>query len=339
LQVHPLRGWQLPLLQDPSFVDLLPDLQRSLVLQGPERLLQRIAPRPPLAASVLVAYRHPQEPLGLVVSERLNRSGSCWRLRHLRTSEHSLGASEAGRLAVEAALVRDAIQRCRHAASWIATLSSCNDERLAVLRQQGFQPLRRQTLWRWQREPQGSTPTAVAAFPQDLELVPLNRRTAALMWQLEQAALPAQLRQLLDRRVEDLLDESEQPSLMLVDRSRQQAVAGARRLRSGSRSLQELELTLHPGWQHLLGDPLLQLLELSASHEAQLLLRSDLLDPQRGRWLQGLGLTPEGEELLMARSVWRRHAPQPSQEMARRLEAVLGQLQPRQGPVPTPLGR
>jgi hypothetical protein len=43
--------------------------------------------------------------------------------------------------------------------------------------------------------------------------------------------------------------------------------------------------------------------------------------------------------VLMARSVWRRHARQPSQEMARRLEAVLRQLQPRQRPIPTPLGR
>jgi spermidine synthase len=50
-------------------------------------------------------------------------------------------------------------------------------------------------------------------------------------------------------------------------------------------------------------------------------------------------MAPEGEEVLMARSVWRRHAPQPSQEMARKLEAVLGQLQPRQGPIPTPVGR
>lgn len=340
LQVQPLRGWQLPLLQDPSFLDLLPQLQRSLVLQGPERLLQRIAPRPPLASSVLVAYRNPQEPLGLLVSERLNRSGSCWQLRHLRTSERSLGASEAGRLAVEAALVREAIQRCRHAASWIATLSSCNDERLAVLRQQGFQPLRRQTLWRWQREPQASGAPPQRAYPHDLELLALNRRTAQAMWQLEQAALPAQLRQLLDRRVDDLLDESDQPSLMLFDPSRHQAVAGARRLRSGSRNLPELELTLHPGWQHLLGEPLQLLLEQSAAGCDQLLLRSDLLDPQRGRWLQSIGLAPEGEELLMARSVWRRHAPQPSQEMARRLEAVLGQLQPRQGPVvPTPLRR
>jgi len=42
---------------------------------------------------------------------------------------------------------------------------------------------------------------------------------------------------------------------------------------------------------------------------------------------------------VMARSVWRRHAPQPSQAMARRLESVLNQLQPRQRPIPTPAGR
>jgi hypothetical protein len=68
-------------------------------------------------------------------------------------------------------------------------------------------------------------------------------------------------------------------------------------------------------------------------------VRSDVLDDERSRWLQRLGMVAEGEEVLMARSVWRRHAPQPSQEMARRLEAVLGQLQPRQRPIPTPLGR
>jgi len=338
LLIRPLRGWQLPLLQEPGFLDLLPLLQRSLLLKAPERLLHRLAPRPALAPDVLVAYRHPQEPLGLVVSQRLNRSGSCWQLQHLRTSEACLAAGEAGCLAIEAALVREAIQRSRHAASWIATSSSGDDERLAVLRQQGFQPLRRETLWRWQRG-SDADPSPVRALPRDLQLRPLNRRTAPAMWQLEQAALPAQLRQLLDRRVEDLLDQSEQPSLMLFDLGRNQAVAGARRLRPGSRGLPELELSLHPGWQHLLGEPLQLLLERSAAGAEQLVVRSDVLDDQRSRWLQSLGLAPEGEEVLMARSVWRRHAPQPSQEMARRLEAVLGQLQPRQRPIPTPLGR
>jgi hypothetical protein len=71
----------------------------------------------------------------------------------------------------------------------------------------------------------------------------------------------------------------------------------------------------------------------------QLIVRSDLIDSARSQWFHSLGMAPEGEEVLMARSVWRRHAPQPSQEMARKLEAVLGQLQPRQGPIPTPVGR
>ena len=332
----PLRGWHLPLLSDPCFLDLLPLLQRALLLQAPERLLNSITARPPLAPEALLAYRDPQEPLGLVLSQRLNRSGSCWQLLQLRSSAASLSSGEVGRMAIEAALVREAIQRSRSVASWIATSSSNDDNRLALLRQQGFQPLRRETIWRWEPDPAAAN----QALPRDLQLRPLNRRTATAMWQLEQATLPAQLRQLLDRRIDDLLDQSEQPSWMLFDTTRQQAVAGARRLRPGLRGLPEVELSVHPGWQHLLGEPLqLLLLERCAGDASQLLVRSDVLDQARSQWLQGLGMAPEGEEVVMARSVWRRHSPQPSQQMAQRLEAVLGRLQPGQRPIPTPLGR
>ncbi|WP_296446096.1 hypothetical protein [Vulcanococcus sp.] len=335
LHVVPLRGWHLPLLQDPCFVDLLPLLQRAVLLQGPDRLLNSLTARPPLVPDVLLAYREPQHPLGLLLSQRLNRSGSCWQLLQLRSSEASLAAGEAGRMAIEAALIREAIQRSRGAASWIATAATTDSDRLALLRQQGFQPLRRETLWRWEppSEPEQR------ALPSDLQLRPLNRRTAPAMWLLEQAALPAQLRQLLDRRVEDLLDQSEQPSLMLFDCTRQQAVAGARRLRPGNRGLPELELSVHPGWQHLQGGPLQLLLERSAAGADQLLVRSDVLDGERSSWLQSLGMAPEGEEVVMARSVWRRHAPQHSTQMAQRLESMLGRLQPGQRPIPTPLGR
>ena len=41
----------------------------------------------------------------------------------------------------------------------------------------------------------------------------------------------------------------------------------------------------------------------------------------------------------MARSVWRRQEGQPAQRAARRLEAVLEQLQPRRPPLPTPVGQ
>ena len=338
LQVVPLRGWHLPLLQDPCFCDLLPLLQRAVLLQGPERLLSSLAARPPLAPDVLMAYREPQQPLGLLVSQRLNRSGSCWHLVHLRSSEASLSAGETGRMAIEAALVREAIHRSRGAASWIATASTNDSDRLALLRQQGFQPLRHETLWRW--EPSLTTTiSSPQTLPTDLELRPLNRHTAAAMWQLEQAAMPAQLRQLLDRRVDDLMDQTEQPSLMLFDRNRQQAVAGVRRLRAGARGVAELELSVHPGWRHLLGEPLQLLLEQCALDAEQVLIRSDVLDQERSHWLQSLGMAPQGEEVVMARSVWRRHAAQHNTQMAQRLEAVLGRLQQGQRPIPTPLGR
>ena len=136
LHIVPLRGWHLPLLQDPCFADLLPLLQRAVLLQAPERLLNSLTARPPLVPDVLLAYREPQHPLGLLLSQRLNRSGSCWQLLQLRSSEASLAAGEAGRMAIEAALIREAIQRSRGAASWIATAATTDSDRLALLRQQ-----------------------------------------------------------------------------------------------------------------------------------------------------------------------------------------------------------
>ena len=336
LVVEPLRGWHMPLLQDPAFLDLQPLLQKALLLKGPEQLLHALAARRPLAPEVLVAYRDPQQPLGLVVSQRLNRSGSCFELLHLRSSQACLAAAEIGAVALESALVREAIPRARSAASWIASCSSLDLQRQGLLRQLGFQPLRQEVLWRWQ--PPQAKPAA-RVLPADLQLRPLNRRQGALLWHLEQASCPAQLRQLLDRRCEDLLDQSQAPSLLLVDTNRQAAVAAVRRLRRCSAGLPEVELTLHPGWQHLIGAPLEQLLLAATAGSGACLIRSDLLDSELNGWLHQLGLERLGEEVLLGRSVWRRQIPQTTDAMARRLEAVVAQWQPRRRPMPTPLGR
>ena len=336
LVIEPLRGWHMPLLQDPAFLDLQPLLQRALLLQGPETVLHALAARRPLAAEVLVAYRDPQQPLGLVVSQRHNRSGSCFELMHLRSAEACLAALEIGGTAVESALVREAIPRARSAASWITSCASLDLQRQGLLRQLGFQPLRQEVLWRWQPPQAKPAPRPMAT---ELQVHQLNRRTGALLWHLEQASCPAQLRQLLDRRCEDLLDQSQAPSLLLVDTNRQTAVAAVRRLRRCSAGLPEVELTLHPGWKHLIGAPLEQLLLAGTAGGAACLIRSDLLAGDLNGWLHQLGLERLGEEVLLGRSVWRRQSPQTNDAMARRLEAVVAQWQPRRRPLPTPLGR
>ena len=333
LQIEPLAPWHLPLLSDPSFVPLQPLLQRAVLLGPPQQLLQWLQlnaeRRPP---QVLIARRG-QTPEGLIVSGPTNRSASCWQVRHLRLAVAS------GKRQLAGLLLRHAIQRGAGASSWMATSSSLDLDRLAALREQGFQPLRTERLWRWQGQ-LGSAADA-AAPGAELPLRPLNRRTAPALLQLEQAACPALLRQLLDRRCDDLLDQSRGRGWLLLDNSRNQAVAALRWLGDHAGGGHDLELTVHPGWSHLIGAATSRL--LAQAHQSlgsaeALWLRSDSGDLARQRWLQQLGAEERGERVLMARSVWRRQElTVPARQAARRIEAVLEQLQPGRRPLPTPV--
>ncbi len=339
-RIEPLQGWHLPLLDDPAFLPLQPLLQRAVLLGLPERLLAVLRRRPPMAPQVLVAFTATAagEPraAGLIVGRRFNRRGTCWRIEHLRMALAPgddvpfLPPHE-----VTADLVREAIQRVPGAGSWIAVVSSLDRDRLATLREQGFQPQRCESLWRWTAD----AAAAPGAAPADLQLRVLNRRTAPLLWHLEQAACPAPLRQLLDRHVDDLLDRGGGRGFLLVDPNRNEAVAGARLLERHPCGGHHVELSLHPGWGHLLGAPLELLLRRLARPGEALWLRSEAGDDSRRSWLGRIGAEAHGDQVVMARSVWRRQESLPAERAARRLGAVLEQFQPRRRPLPTPVGQ
>ncbi|MEB3321607.1 MAG: hypothetical protein VKI81_02170, partial [Synechococcaceae cyanobacterium] len=337
--VEPLQGWHLPLLDDPAFLPLQPLLQRALLLALPERLVSALVQRPPLVPQVLVALGAAagggSRALGLIVSRRLNRSGTCWQVEHLRIALAVADDPHAPqRRELAGGLLREAIGRVRGAASWIATASSLDHARLATLREQGFQPQRTDRVWRW-----GPGDRECPAPADTLQLRPLNRRTAPLLWHLEQAATPAHLRQLLDRRIEDLLDHSDGRGWMLVDPTRNEAVAGARRCTGHPAGGDRVEFSVHPGWGRLLGPPTELLLHRLADGGGVLWLTSEVGNDDRRRWLESLGAESHGEEVLMARSVWRRQEWQPAEQAARRIGAVLERFQPRRRPLPTPAGQ
>jgi len=354
ISVTTLQGWHLPLLDDPAFLPLQPLLQRSLLLAVPRKLVRAFSHRPHPAPLVLVATQPDgsgrSRAVGLIVTRTVNRSGSCWEVQHLRlalaaaeapqglegsTADHGPAADGPPCRAAAAVLLREAIQRTRGAASWIATAASLDTARLATLREQGFQPQRTDRLWRWQARATGPLP----ALPANLLLRPLQRRNAPLLWHLEQATCPAPLRQVLDRRVEDLLDRSGGHGWLLIDADRNEAVAAARWVADHPAGGHQVELSVHPGWLHLLGSPTELLLRRLAPAGDQIWLHSEVADGARQAWLTQLGAEEHGDVVLMARSVWRRQEGQPSLGAARRLGAVLEQLQPRRRPVPTPVGQ
>jgi len=339
IRISPLQGWHLPLLDDPSFLPLLPLLQKALLLAVPRRLLSALAQQPAQGPLVLVACRADgrgrSRALGLLLARPHNRSGSCMELQQLLLSSSLAEDPSLSERPIAVALLREAIERARSAASWIATVSSLDETRLAILRELGFQSQRSERIFRWQ-PPAGAMP---APLPAALQLRPLQGRTAALLWHLEQATCPAPLRQLLDRRVEDLLDRSEGRGWLLIDSDRNEAVAAARWVADHPAGGARIELSVHPGWGHLLGAPTEHLLRRLTPGDQPLWLHSELGDRERQAWLQQLGATEQGDEVLMARTVWRRQEGTVSLRAAQRLGAVLEQLQQGRRPVPTPLVR
>ena len=337
-RIQPLQGWHLPLLDDPAFLPLQPLLQRSLLLALPDRLLNTLRRRRPLVSEALVALQTlpggQSRAIGLIVCRRLNRSGSTWQVEHLRLRlSPNLQTLPFSRLDVGASLLREAIQRARSAASWIACASSLDSERLAMLRQLGFQPQRTVQIWRWR--PSGHD--SQQPLPAGLQLVRLQPGNAPLLWHLEQAACPAPLRQLLDRRVEDLLDQSGDRGWLLIDSSRREAVAGLRWLADRPEGGPQVEFSLHPGWQHLLGSPCDRLLRGFAAAGLPIWISCEVGQAACQGWLRQLGAEPLQEEVVMARSVWRRQERAAVNLPVRRIEAVLEQLQPRRRPLPSPM--
>jgi hypothetical protein len=334
--VERLQGWHLPLLQDPAFLPLLPQLQRALMLELPERLLGAVLPSFPSGPVVHVALlrhpAHPPEPLGLIVTRRLNRRGTCWEVDHLALAQRR-GPFIPAETEVAEALMRVAIQGTKGVSSWIATASILDGQRQAFLRAQGFQQVRSDQLWQWL--PHGEGP----GLPADLRAEPLNRQSASLVWHLEQSCCPAHLRQIFDRRIEDLLDQSGHCGWLLLDQRRNEAVAAIRHQIHHPEVGVVAELSLQPGRDDLHGAPGEWLLHRLARSGQPLVLRADRDDGARLGWLESLGASLLGEQILMARTVWRRQEASPARQGSLRLEAMLEQWKPAPQSLPTPAGQ
>lgn len=334
--VERLQGWHLPLLQDQAFLPFLPQLQRALILELPERLLGAVLPAFPNGPVIHVALlrhpSHPPRPLGLIVTRRLNRRGTCWEVDHLALAQlrQPFAPSEPE---VAEALMRVAIQNTTGVSSWIATASILDGQRQAFLRAQGFQQVRSDQLWQWQ--PHGPCPT----LPAELRVQSLNRQSAPLVWHLEQSCCPAHLRQIFDRRIEDLLDQSGGCGWVLLDHSRNEAVAAIRHQIHHPEMGVVAELSLQPGRDDLYGPAGAWLLHRLARSRSSLVLRADRDDGARHAWLESLGASLLGEQILMARTVWRRQESQPARSASLRLEAMLDQWKPSPRSLPTPAGQ
>ncbi|MXW12410.1 MAG: hypothetical protein F4X84_04330 [Synechococcus sp. SB0662_bin_45] len=274
---------------------------------------------------------------GLVMALPDNRSGSCWSLHKLCLAEPLPRQS---RRTAALALVRHVIAVAPKARCWFARCWSTDPLRLPLLREAGFQPLLQQSIWRLNPASTANWPQTTAA-PAGYRRLLWERSQAPALLHLENATTPTQLRHLLDSSSNDLGRAT--MGGVLLESARGGLAAALRLVRRHPRLPPRLSILVHPGHEHLYGPPLqaelVRLLDLAPRLGPPMDTRSWRLrcnqgESRRQQWFTTLGLDCLGDEMLLARSIWRRQVRSTRNRLSHWLREAPRQLAPRGRPIP-----
>lgn len=281
---------------------------------------------------------------GLIQVAPFNRARSTWRVERICVDSDS-SAFDAG-----TQLLRYCMETVWEARTWLVELEVNHVDALGLYRQNGFQPLSQMT--RWQISPTALEPLALRS-PSLPNLLPVNNADAALLYQLDTAAMPPFVRQVFDRHVQDFqrslvrtilsnvqtqLHQKEWVNGYVFEPQRKAAIGyfSICLNRVGSET-HGAQMTVHPAYTWLYPELLAHMANLSqqACPSAALSLVSADYQPEREDYLQQVGAERIEHTLMLSRSVWHkvRESKMLSLETLQLTEMLQG-LQPNQTPMP-----
>lgn len=250
------------------------------------------------------------EVLGVIQTSPFNSARTTWRVDHIAVSP------TAQRQGVASQLLRHCMEAIQEARTWILEVNINNKGAMALYRQQGFQPLAQITYW--------SVPPTCLTTLQDPDLpnlMPVSNSDAYLIYQLDTAAMPPQVRQVYDRHVDDFkrslfdtvldnlkqtVSNTERVQAFVLEPERNAAIGyfNIKLSRTGNQP-HVAQLTVHPAYTWLYPELLAQMAKLTRTCPPQsLYVASTDYQPEREEFLQKLGATAMERTLLMSRSVW-----------------------------------
>jgi hypothetical protein len=332
LRVESLNPFHLARFQAISDSSQLPRFQAALLGDWMARLEQRFPDLLPSRSPRCLLAIEADRPLAAVVARPYNRRGSGWSLQ----LPQQLGeSSQWSCSSVRRTLLQQALQLgSPQVLSWVVRCPAGDADGIALMRELGFQPLRPFQAW---LPPAAVPEPASQSLPRGLSWQPINRRTAQLLWPIEQGGNFSHLRQITDRHWLDLLDRNGPGSGVLMDGDH--VLAGSVQLFESSDDRQ-LELIRDVAWDPRLDQALPQLLSRLQRQSCVAGLSTALDDAPMAELLSREGWRRGAEQLLMGRSMWRRQTAPRNLQLSRPFDQVLGRLRPQGQPMPSPsLGR
>jgi len=336
---------------------------------GPLRLLSMVLNRPQMFG----AYHSDREGKlqGVIQVSPFNRTRSSWRVDQVAvlplqpTTDpepqveqsfdltHEISATSTATLTstlngVGSLLLRHCFEMIWEARTWLLEIDVNEKERLALYRQNGFQPLAQMTYWEIDPE---RLQTLAEREPDLPNLLPVSNADAQLLYQLDTMSMPANVRQVFDRHILDFrtslvgsllrgvknwLSHTEVVSGYVFEPQRKAAIGyfQVQLCRDGSVPHQA-QLTVHPAYTWLYPELMSQVARITKDLPTQSLrLASSDYQTERQEYLEQLGASRVAHTLMMSRSVW--HKVRESRFAAlENLPEVLQGLKPSRKPIPS----
>lgn len=290
-----------------------------------------------------------QDLLGYIRVTPINSHRSAWQIESLAIAELEQASSYATQL------IRHCLEVCCEARNWLVQVDVNQKQAIAIYRQNGFQPLAHLTDWCLSAQQLQELANSSPDLP---NLFPVSNADATLLYQLDNAAMPPQIRQVYDLTVQDfrtnpiarvmgfgyqLLKHQQEIAGYVYEPQRKAAIGYFSLLLD--RSPQEpapshhCQMTVHPAYTWLYPELMAQVANITISNcrvanLGSLRLTSADYQPEREAYLEQIQAQRLGHSLLMARSVWHKVREAKPILDALQLSKMLASLQPAQKPVP-----
>ncbi len=287
--------------------------------------------------------------VGAMQVSAYNHSRSTWQIERLLVAK-GLDFFQLG-----TQLIRYALETCWEARTWVLGVDDNERNEMALYRHNGFQPLSHVSTWVVSAD---LTAQLAAREPHLPNCLPVDNAEAALLYQLDTAAMPPQIRQVYDLSVCDfrvnlwekaiahtqhLWAGTQEVSGYVYEAQRKAAIGYFAVLLNRGRDRDPVpphrcSLTVHPAYTWLYPELLVTVARVVA--QAADLPRRDFqvtstdYQTEREAYLEEIGAERTGRGLLMGRSVWHKVRESRLSLEALQLSRVLAGLQPARHPIP-----
>ncbi len=292
--------------------------------------------------------------LGFIRVSPSNSSRSTWQIDEIEVDPAS------SRSVIGTHLIRYCLESCWEARTWLLEVDVNAKDAIALYRQNGFQPLAQLTDW----EISADALTELAQHQPDLpNLLPVSNADAILLYQLDTAAMPPQIRQIYDISVNDfrpsLLDRMvnhaqytlngmQEVSGYVYEPQRKAAIGyfsvlihrpiAQKQTTQNIQPAHRCQLTVHPAYTWLYPELIAQVARIVqqqvGNEKYPLWISSADYQPEREAYFEQIQATGRSHGLLMARSVWHKIREAKPALDALQLSKMLSGFQPARKPVP-----